>query len=313
MESTVPRGRLAGVDAGTGQRPAAIDVGLVGAGPWAHLVHGPMLAAGPETRLAAVWSRRIDAATALAAQLGGVAVERFEELLDACDAVAFSVPPAVQAELAAVAATRGKAVLLEKPIAEDLDGAEHLADAIARAGVVSQLVLTWRYTAGVRAFLQRARALRPFGGRGSFVSGGLLSGPFATPWRLQHGALLDLGPHVIDLLDAALGEVVGVRAHGASLGWTGLLLEHESGAVSEASLCGTAGIEPHAASVSVFSNGGSAEVDCVAATGAETFATLRAEFAAAVAAGEPHALDVHRGLHLQRVIAAAQAELARAN
>ena len=290
----------------------ALEVGLVGAGPWASLVHGPMLAAGPETRLAGVWARRPDAAAELAGRLSAPAFERYEALLDACDAVAFAVPPAVQADLAATAARAGKALLLEKPIAADLPGAEKLADAIGAAGVVSAVVLTWRYSEAVRAFLVEALALEPFGGSAHFVSGALLGGMFATPWRLERGALLDLGPHVIDLLDAALGTVVGVRAHGASRGWTGLLLEHDTGAVSEASMCATVKIDPHLAGASVFGTRGSARVDCTTAVGADAIATLRREFAEAAASGTPHPLDVQRGLHLQRLIATAETQLSRA-
>lgn len=288
---------------------AEIDVGLVGAGPWAQLVHGPVLAAGPETHLVGVWARRSDAASELASSLGVRTFGRYEDLLDACQAIAFAVPPAVQAELAATAARRGKALLLEKPIADDLDGALRLADAVGEAGVVSQVVLSFRYAAPVRTFLEAAARLDVIGGRGEFISGGLLGGPFATPWRLERGALLDLGPHVIDLLDAALGRVVAVRAHGASLGWVGLLLEHEDGRVSEASLCATAGIEPQIATAAVFGPAGALSVDCAAAGGPEAFAVLRREFAAAVASGTGHPLDVQRGLHLQHVIAAAEADL----
>lgn len=81
--------------------PAApLAVALVGAGPWAEAVYAPMLAAGPETRLACVWSRRPQAARALAAAHGSEGVESFDALLERCDAVAFAVPPDVQAELA---------------------------------------------------------------------------------------------------------------------------------------------------------------------------------------------------------------------
>jgi predicted dehydrogenase len=132
---------------------AAIDVGLVGAGPWAQLVHGPVLVAGPETHLVGVWARRPDAASELASHLGVRPFDRYEDLLDACQAVAFSVPPAVQAELAATAARRGKALLLEKPIADDLNSARRLADAVGEAGVVSQ--------GGAQLPLRRTRARLP--------------------------------------------------------------------------------------------------------------------------------------------------------
>jgi len=286
-----------------------LDVGLVGAGPWAQFVHGPMLAAGPETRLAGVWARRPEAAAELAARFGSQAFATYDDLLGGCDAVAFAVPPMVQAELAVTAAQAGKALLLEKPIAADLRSAERLADAVGSAGVVSLVVLTWRYAEVVRSFLDDARAVDPTGGFAQFVSGALLGGPFATPWRLERGALLDLGPHVIDLLDAALGPVVDVRAHGDSLAWCGLLLEHESGRVSEASMCATAKVEPHLAGASVFGPNGQASVDCTTAVGQDAIATLRREFAEAATTGTPHFLDVHRGLHLQRVIEKAEGQL----
>lgn len=287
-----------------------IDVGLVGAGPWARLVHGPMLAAGPETRLAGVWARRAGAGAELAETLGVRAFARYEDLLDASESVAFAVPPAVQADMAVIAVGAGKAVLLEKPIADDLAGARRLADAVSEAGVVSQVVLSWRYASSVRHFLQQAATFEAVGGRAAFISGGLLGGMFATPWRLDRGALLDLGPHVIDLLDAALGPVVAVRAHGASRGWVGLLLEHADGRVSEASMSGMVAVEPHVAGAAVFGAAGAVEVDCALAVGPEAFAVLRGEFAEAVTTGVPHPLDVHRGLHLQQVIAWAEDDLA---
>jgi predicted dehydrogenase len=257
-----------------------------------------------------VWARRPAAADALASSLGAPSFERYEAMLDACDAVAFCVPPAVQAEMAAQAAAAGKALLLEKPIAADVDGAERLAGAVGDAGVASVVVLTFRFSAGVRAFIDEARAVEPLGGRGWFVSGGLLGGHFATPWRLAEGPLLDLGPHVLDLLDAALGPIVSVRAHGARLGWVGLLCDHENGVASEASLCATAAVDPQTAGAAVYGARGTATVEASAETGPDTFATVRADFAAAVAAGPGSSpVDVHRGLHLQRLIAQASVDL----
>src|SRR4051794_16765482 len=77
-----------------------LRVGLVGAGPWAAMSTGPMLAAGPGTTLAAMWARRPAAAAELGDRFGVPVARSFEELLGACDAVAFAVPPDVQAELA---------------------------------------------------------------------------------------------------------------------------------------------------------------------------------------------------------------------
>ncbi|MGP4093317.1 Gfo/Idh/MocA family protein [Nonomuraea sp. KM90] len=282
-----------------------VAVGLVGAGPWARMAHGPMLARGPHTRLAGVWARRPEQA----ARLGAPVFTRVEELFDHCEAVAFCVPPAVQAQYAVLAARAGKALLLEKPLADSLDGARRLADAVAEAGVASQIVLTLRYAPQTRAFLARCAEIEPFGGHAANVSGALLGDhPFATPWRLERGALLDVGPHVIDLLAAALGPVTGVRAHGDPLGWTGLLLDHEGGAVSEASLCMATAGDPPPPMFAVYGRTGSAVLPHFDDDPLEAVAE---EFARTVRAGGGHPLDAAHGLRLQEIIAEAEHQLTR--
>jgi predicted dehydrogenase len=289
----------------------ALRVGLVGAGPWAAMVHAPMLAAGPDTELAGVWARRPEAAAALAATHGVTALERYEDLLEACDAVAFAVPPSVQAEMGVTAARAGKTLLLEKPLADDLAGAERLAGAVAEAGVGSLVVLTGRFAAGVRAFLAEAADFGALGGRGCFLSGAFLGGPFATGWRLERGALLDVGPHAVDLLDAALGPVTEVRAVGDRHGYVALTLEHEGGAVSDVSLCCRVAIEPGRTETELYGPKGMLAVDVRAAIGPETFAQIPVALAAAAAdPGAPNPLDAARGLHLQRIIAEAERQLA---
>lgn len=284
-------------------------VGLVGAGPWAEMVHAPLYAAGPETTLAGVWARRLQAAQRLASTHGATAFETLDALFDACDVVVFCVPPAVQADLARHAARSGRGVVLEKPIAADLEGAERLADAIGETGVASMVVLTWRFARDVRAFLDGASTFGAFAGRGAFLGGGMLDGPFRTPWRLESGPLLDLGPHVIDLLDAALGPVVDVRASGRSDRWVSLDLEHEGGAVSQAALCAHTLLESPRAGVELFGEAGTISVDTAAAVRAGTFRAVRSEAAALAAPGPPHPLDVRRGLHLQRILEAATNQL----
>jgi predicted dehydrogenase len=260
-----------------------------------------MFAHHPRTTLAGIWARRTDAASDLASANDTRPFATFAELIDNCDAVAFAVPPDVQAELAVTAARSGKALLLEKPIALDLAAARRLVDAVEDANVGSQIVLTWRYATPMRAFLDEVAASEPIGGRGHFISGALLGGPFATPWRLQHGPLLDLGPHVIDALDAALGAVVRVRAHGDPRRWVGLLLDHESGIASEASLSAYSRVEPHRSGIEVYTDGGVIEIDASSAVGADAITTIVDEFVE-TARGAAHPLDVHRGLHLQRVL-----------
>lgn len=274
------------------------------------MAHAPTLSAGPHTTLSAVWARRPEAAADLAARHDATAAKSYAELLSRCDAVAFAVPPAVQARMAPEAAAAGRALLLEKPIADDLAGAEDLVQAIDAAGVPSLVLLTWRYTEAVRGLLAAAPGISPNRADARFVSGALLGGPFATPWRLERGPLLDLGPHVIDLLDALLGPVGEVAASGDRLGTVELALEHDGGRRSTATLCANAPDEQHGAGIVVEGDEGRLEVDCASAVGPSTFATVAAELAA-TARGEPAsgAPDAHRGLHLQRIIHAADLQL----
>ena len=287
-----------------------VAVGLAGAGPWATIVHAPMLAAGPETRLAGVWARRSDAAEALAGAHGAPAFTSFDALVDDCDAVAFAVPPDVQPDLAVRAARAGRAVLLEKPLAADVDGARRVADAVGEAGVGSLVVLTYRFLPQVRDFLEQARDFDAVGGRGCVLSGAFLGGPFAqSPWRRDRGSLLDVGPHVVDLLDAALGPVVEARASGDRHGWITVGLTHEGGRHSDVSITCHAAIQPSRTEVELFGPGGSLCVDGRLGDRNVAWSNLRADFAA-VARGACHPLDAQRGLHLQRVIAEAEAQLA---
>lgn len=289
-----------------------VTIGLAGAGQRAADVHAPSLASCPEVRFAGVWAPRASAASALADKHGVAAYERLDEMLDQCAAVVFAVPPAAQPEIAVLAAARGKAVLLEIPIAGDLAGAEELADGIASAGVVSQVALTWRYAAAIRRFLGTSvPQSRPLGGSARLISAAFGSGSSVSPWRAEMGVLLNLGPHLVDMLDAALGHVDTVGAHGDPRGWVGLLLEHAEGRFSEASLTASAQVESARAYVEVFGGGGSAEIEAEAATGRDAFLTMFAEFAQAVERGASHDLDVQRGLHLQRIVEEAQTDLIR--
>jgi predicted dehydrogenase len=273
------------------------------------MVHAPVLAAGPETRLAGVWARRTEAAEQLAAAHRVAAFASFDELLDNCEAVAFAIAPGAQPELAARAARAGKAVLLEKPIAESLSEARRLADAVGEAGVGSLVVLTARFAPAVRAFLDDASASESTGGRAWFLSGAFLSGPFsASPWRHERGTLLDVGPHALDLITAAIGPATVTSADASPHGFVGLTLRHDE-AVSQVALCSTLPIADTRSGVEVYGSKGVLTLDVQAAIGPDTFAVLCAEFAEVARERKPHPCDVRRGLYLQELVATAESVL----
>ncbi|EHR53638.1 putative dehydrogenase [Saccharomonospora marina XMU15] len=286
---------------------ARLRVGLVGAGAWGRTVHAPGLADHPATRLTGVWTRRPDPAAALARQFGARMFGSFAELLDSVDAVAFAVPPSVQAELAPRAAAAGKHLILEKPLATDLVGARRIADAVDEHGVVALLMLTLRYALPTRDWLAGlAEAGSWAGGSARWLSGALLGEVYGnSPWRHTEGALADIGPHAFDLLDAALGEITGVLAASRDSNdlWH-VLLEHSGGARSTVALSNRLPMRPTVVEFAVYGEHGFRSLAGKPHSRAESYTSLLDDFAAMIATGTlAHPCDVRRGVHLQRVIA----------
>lgn len=286
---------------------APLRIGLVGAGPWASMLHAPMLARSADVDLVGIWARRPEAAQALAERRRTTAFTDLGALMAEVDALAFAVPPDVQCDLAARAARVGKHLLLEKPLGLDLTQARGLADAISESGVRSQMVLTRRYLPGTIDFLEQAAAFGGHGGRAAAISGAAAGdGPFATPWRLEHGALLDVGPHVLDLLDAALGPIEEISARGDPLRYAVVTCEHRGGAVSQAALSISQPTESSIWTFELYGPTGVLSLEDGGKDSAEQYAaalvSIPRQLAEVVRSGRDHPLDARRGLHLQQLL-----------
>ncbi|OXM74735.1 Gfo/Idh/MocA family oxidoreductase [Amycolatopsis thermalba] len=284
-----------------------LRVGLVGAGPWARTVHAPGLADHPATRLSAVFTRRVEAGRELAEPYDAEVCTSLDELLGQVDAVAFAVPPATQAELAVEAVKAGKHVILEKPIAADVAGAERLADAVSGAGVVSLVMLTLRYATATRDWLAGLAAAGSWSGGGvRWLSGGLLGGPYsASPWRQEDGGTLaDVGPHAVDLLDAALGPIERVRsAHRGPHDLWHIVFQHEGGALSSATLSLRLPLRPTVVEFAVYGEHGYRTLGRKEGGAGQSYTAMLDDFAALIDTGTTsHPCDVHRGLHIQRLL-----------
>ena len=284
-----------------------LAIGLIGAGPWARMMTAPVLAAGPQTRVSGIWSRTAANAQELGSTLGVPAFDDLDALFDTCDAVALTVTPAAQPALAIRAARAGKTLLLEKPLADDVAGAQAIVDAVGAAGVGALVMLTNRFDPRLSDFVAAAARIEPVGGRGCFVSGAFLGGPFAHGWRLERGAVLDIGPHLFDLLEAGLGEIVAVQATGDPLGWVSVNCTHASGATSSASMCCTAATAGRT-EIEVYSARGVAAFDARMVDRAARAERLRSDLVA-VAGGAEHPANALRTLHLQHLIADIEAQL----
>ena len=77
------------------ERP--LRFGLAGTGYWARITHAPALASTAGIELAAVWGRNVEAAAALAGSYHCAWYDNFDDFLASVDAVAFAIPPDIQA------------------------------------------------------------------------------------------------------------------------------------------------------------------------------------------------------------------------
>lgn len=211
-----------------------LRVGVAGTGYWAQQVHAPGAAAHPGTELVAVWGRQPDRAVELADQHGARAEPDWDTFLDQVDAVVFAVPPDAQADLALRAAKAGRHLLLEKPTALDPAMASAIADEIENAGASSVVFFTERFNGAREEWLQDMASRDCHGGRATWLAS--LLGPdnpyAASPWRREHGALWDVGPHALSVLLPVLGPVTDVHAAPGPGDETHAVLRHEGGAAS---------------------------------------------------------------------------------
>ncbi|GAA1170907.1 Gfo/Idh/MocA family oxidoreductase [Streptomyces hebeiensis] len=294
-------------------------IGLLGTGPWAERTQAPALAAHPGIEFGGVWGRRPEAATALAAAHGTDAhsgEDGLDALFAACDAVAFALPPDVQAPLAARAAAAGCHLLLDKPVATTVPGARAVADAAAGAGVASVVFCTLRFAAGTAEWVTEQAT------RGGWFTAhahwlGALYGPGAnggayaeSPWRREKGGLWDVGPHALSALIPLLGEVTEVTAVRTGSDLTHLVLRHEGGAASSAALSLSTPPAGAGAGLEIRGEQGTAVLperwgDPVASFGAAVDALLES-----AATGRPHACDVRFGLRLTEILAEAERQTA---
>jgi predicted dehydrogenase len=213
--------------------------GLVGTGHWARVTHAPAITLTDGAELVGVWGRRPEAVRPIADEHGARAYDDFDSLLRDVDAVAFSVPPNVQAPLATRAALAGKHLLLDKPIALTREDSDALAEAVTSTGVASVVFFTNRFQPEVRTWLADVTATSDWDGATAHWLGSAFApgSPYAdSTWRREKGGLWDLGPHLLSILIPVLGAVDRISAEAGPRDTTSLALHHTSGATSIATV-----------------------------------------------------------------------------
>ena len=137
-------------------RTAVVGVGHLGR----H--HARLYASLPDVELVAVVDRDAERARAIAAEYGCLAFERVADLVGRVEAVSVAVPTAAHRAVAVELLEAGVDVLIEKPLARELDEADAILGAAEKAGRVVMVGHTERYNPAVRALLRAVDAPRFF-------------------------------------------------------------------------------------------------------------------------------------------------------
>ncbi len=137
---------------------------------------------------------------------------------DDIDVVDICTPGDSHKEIAIAAARAGKAVLCEKPLANDLADAIGMHEAAEAAGVVHMVCHNYRRAPAValaRAWISEGRIgdIRHY--RGTYLQDWIVDPDFPRVWRLEKaragsGALGDIASHSIDLARHLVGEIAEV-------------------------------------------------------------------------------------------------------
>ncbi len=185
-----------------------LRVGVIGTGALG-FHHARLLRRTEGTEFSGIYDIDPARAAQVARELEITAHPTLDALLDRVDAVSVAVPTPAHTEVGLAVLSRGIAALIEKPLADSLEGAEQLVQQARAAGAVLAVGHVERFNRAVRAampylegprFLQTER-LAPFQPRGTDVA-----------------VILDLMIHDLDLILELVGsDVREVRATGMSV------------------------------------------------------------------------------------------------
>jgi predicted dehydrogenase len=151
-----------------------------------------------------------------AAELRGARVyHHHEEMLDKepLDALFVCVPPFAHSNQEILAAQRGIALFVAKPVALTLEKAREVEKAVAAAGVVNQVGYMWRYA----DITEEAKCIIGSREVGLVLGHVLTSLPGTAWWRVfarSGGQIVEQSTHVFDLARYFGGEVQQVFAWG---------------------------------------------------------------------------------------------------
>lgn len=196
-----------------------LGFGIIGAGGISRFAHLPNLARNPRARLIGIADVDPDKARQVAADFDIPNwYDDYRDLLanPEVDAVTVATWPSAHAEPVIAAATAGKHILCEKPIATSLDDADAMVDAADRAGVKFTMGYQHRFGTGlplIKQLLDEGVIGRPMG----MTQVGVGPSAHGVPWFLQKqfsggGVLMDWGIYTAHTILWLMGPVEHVYA-----------------------------------------------------------------------------------------------------
>ncbi|MGD9986851.1 Gfo/Idh/MocA family oxidoreductase [Pseudonocardia sp.] len=193
-----------------------VAIGLAGLGRMGRVHLGNLAGRCPSAILACVYDVDPVVAEQAAAEYDVPWTASFDELLDACDAVAVATSTASHAPLVEAAADAGRSVFCEKPVSADRASAVAAVEAVERAGVLLQVGFHRRYDPDWAAAARRIHDGEL--GEVTFFRTSLrdMTSPPASFLTGSGGFFTDVTVHDLDVARWLVGEVVEVHAHGAA-------------------------------------------------------------------------------------------------
>jgi predicted dehydrogenase len=213
--------------------------GVVGTAYWAREIHLPGLMGTSGAEVVGVWGRTPKAVEAIAMRHGLIAFSRFDDLLDAVDAVTMAIPPEAQATLCVRAAEAGKHLLVEKPLTRDPTTARAIVAAVEKSKVAALVFFLRRFIPEIAAIIEAERKHAWTCADIRVHSSAMVTkSPYADSlWRQEFGAALwDIGPHVLSVLIPMMGCVIGVEAQPERYGISTFRTLHDRGGVADISV-----------------------------------------------------------------------------
>ena len=205
--------------------PAPIRIALVGCGRISRN-HFEAIEKIDGLELAAVCDVVADRAQAAGERYGVPWFESFDEMLASArfDAVALCTPSGLHPKHGILAASAGKHVICEKPMAISLDGADQLVGACDAAGVQLLVVKQNRLNPAIQ-LLKRAIDRERFGRiylanttvRWTRPQEYYDQAPWRGTWEFDGGAIMNQASHYVDLIQWLVGPVESVMAKTATL------------------------------------------------------------------------------------------------